>query len=68
MLLDKYNLLKIYNQQVNTLLQKSYPKIAKMSQAKFVSLINPLKDLVCKLQVYEVDIANEFIPFVMVVS
>lgn len=68
MLLDKNNLLKIFDQQINTLLQKNYPQKAKMTEAKFISLFTSIKQIVSNLQVNELDIINGYLPFVIVVK
>lgn len=66
--MDESDLLEIFDSQVKILLEKNYPRAAKMSETKFISIISPLKDIVRTLQVHEADIAHGYLPFVIVVS
>jgi hypothetical protein len=68
MSLDNLNLSDIFNQQVNTLLKKNYPKLAGMTETEFTGLLYPLQDLVSSLRVNAADIPVGYLPFVIVVK
>ncbi len=60
--------LKEFDRQVQSLIQKGYPKIAGMPEADFISLLIPLKAKLQNLSLVETDIEKGSLPFVIVVK
>jgi hypothetical protein len=63
---EKYS--QLFDSQLQTLLQKGYPKAANLSDIEFSSLVVPLKEKIQQLQLFELDIEKGKLPFVIVIS
>lgn len=57
-----------FNKQVRNLIQKGYHKLARISESEFVSLLEPLKIKVEKIDLPEIDFDQGYVPFVITVK
>lgn len=62
------SLLQEFDKQVHNLIQKSYPKLAGISETEFINLVAPLKTHVEKLDVPDGDFEIGYLPFVIVIK
>ena len=59
---------KEFEKQLNTLLQKGYPKAANKSPEEFIAIVDPLKKQLEGLSLIPMDIENGTLPFVIVIK
>lgn len=64
----RMSLLQEFDKQVHNLIQKSYPKLAGISETEFINLVAPLKTHVEKLDVPDGDFEIGYLPFVIVIK
>jgi hypothetical protein len=62
------NLTQEFDRQVETLIEKDYPTLLKMTTKKFKQELEPLKDKLADLPFLEVDLGLGKLPFVIVVN
>ena len=62
------NMAKEFEKQLNTLLQKGYPKAANKSPEEFIAIVDPLKKQLEGLSLIPMDIENGTLPFVIVIK
>lgn len=67
-MLTKFELEKEFDYQVNTLLQKKFHDAANLSEDEFLSLIEPLKEKVLRLELPAIDLDKGYLPFIIVIS
>lgn len=68
MVLSKEDLAQEFDRQVQVLIDKEYPALAKISKEDFVTLFSPLKEKVTSLLVNQVDLEQGYLPFVIVLT
>jgi hypothetical protein len=57
-----------FDRQVANLLQKGYPQIANITNLEFLNYISPLKERLNDVTLYEKDLDNGTLPFVIVIK
>lgn len=62
------SLRQLFDQQVDTLIQKGYPEAAKLSEETFYQLLAPLKSKLASTVTFEIDYELGRLPFVIVVK
>lgn len=62
------DLLQEFDRQVETLIQKGYPKLAHKTESQFVNILGGLKNKVVGLSDTNIDITQGRLPFVIVVK
>lgn len=65
--MNKPALTQEFNIQLETLLKKGYPEKSKLTKEEFVELVEPLRLVVEKLNVSNIDLENGYLPFVIVI-
>ncbi len=59
---------KEFNRQVNNLLQKGYPDAISISKEEFLKHIDPLRNRLSELSVFDIDLDKGYLPFVIVIK
>ncbi len=62
------NLLQEFDRQVQTLIDKGYPKIANVSEEEFLNMLEPLKKKIETVDVSDIDVDRGYLPFVIVIT
>lgn len=57
-----------FERQMNTLLEKDYPKMAGLTEAEFIAILEPLREHVIQLPTSEVNLEKGYLPFVIVLN
>lgn len=62
------DLLQEFDKQVETLIQKGYPKLAHKTESEFINILSDLRNKVAGLSDTNIDITQGSLPFVIVVK